>query len=112
MKSYAKRTFDHYAAHGVNASFVVGDSYEPGYKERKITTFAARKGREDEGEAVQIELTIETRYEKTSRQQCASLSFDAATWNALVEFVKENHEVPRVPFSERVKAIKAEGGTG
>jgi hypothetical protein len=95
MLDFIKRTFDHYAAHGRNASIVLKKIDGSAGGEQKITTLSFRQGRLDEGEAVQAEIAIETIYPKTTRSQHASVSFDAETWAALVAFVEQSRELDR-----------------
>lgn len=104
---FAKRTHEHYAAHGKNASYVVRGRYQvPGSlgvgMTTKTVTATFRKGREDEGEAVQMHIDVRTDYNSgKSREDFAGFSFDAATWAAIVAFVQENHELPMLGVAER-----------
>lgn len=97
----AKRTFDHYASSGKNASYVVRSRYEtPGSlgvgSVTKTVTATFRKGREDEGEAVQMAVDVYAAFQSgRSREEFASFSFDAETWAAIVEFVTENRTLER-----------------
>jgi len=86
---------EHYAAHGKNASKVVRSRYRAMASlgvggVTKTTTLAIRKGRDDEGEAVQIEVTIEQSYDSgRNTSMGASVSFAPEVWAAIVEWVKE-----------------------
>lgn len=88
---------EHYAAHGTNASVVVKTIYADPMRSdsnaKKHTTLALRKGRADEGEAVQLEITVETIGKVRSTRKDASVSFDQATWDFIVEFVRKDRNL-------------------
>ena len=96
MTNLAKRTREHYSAHGVNAHFVVED-HESGSKHHTGHTYrlAIRRGREDDGEAVQIQVDVEKHHPTRTIQTSGYISLDQKTWDALVEFVKTNNTVTR-----------------
>lgn len=93
---FAKRTRDHYNAHGRNAHYVAEQRYTPSRQTcEQITRVGFRKGRDDEGEAVQMQINIDRVFEKRTVNISASISFDQKTWDAIVEFVKTNNTVTR-----------------
>ena len=89
----------HYAAHGLNSAIVVQTVYDDpkpsDFNARKVTTLQFRKGREQDGQAVQLEITVETVGKKRTVGTHASVSFDEGTWAAIVEHVKENRNIER-----------------
>jgi hypothetical protein len=103
MKSetIASRVFDHYAATGdINASYVARTLYESG-QAKKSATLAFRHGREEDGQAVQLEVTISSHFKTTTRTESASVSFGPALWSALVQFVERSRSVRRTTYAER-----------
>lgn len=103
---FAEREFDHYAASGENASYVVRSQYDTpgrGPQSTTTTTICLRKGRKEENEAVQMEICIRRDFEKASRQEYGTLAFTPEMWAAIVEFVQKNRSVEHLPFPEQKK---------
>lgn len=90
---------EHYGCSGENAHIVARAQYKsPGSLgagfPMKTTTIQFRHGRDDEGEAVQIEVCIEKRFDSGRRSsEFASVAFSPEVWAQIVEFVKENRTV-------------------
>ena len=91
------RTRDHYAAIGKNASYCIHQRHDESASE-----LAIRRGRVEEGEAIQIAFSHHT-FHKTRTITCyGHISLDQATWDALIEFVRENREIPEFTSKERM----------
>lgn len=95
---------EHYATHGKNAHIVARAKYKSvgslgaGFP-TKTTTVAFRHGREEDGQAVQMEITIDTRFDSgKTRSDSASVSLSPELWAAIVEHVKEDREIELPPY--------------
>lgn len=93
MITLAERLTRHYAAKGQNAAIVVRQCDE-GYNVTKITELQFREGRLDEGEKLQIEISISKNFRSgRSASQFASVSLSPELWNAIVEHVKQARDI-------------------
>jgi hypothetical protein len=99
-------TREHYAAHGVNASIVLKNSYAGcGKEDKKMVTMELRRGREEDGEAVQIALEVFTQYDSgRTSTTFGSVSLSQEVWDAVVEHVKANRNIEMQPYSTKKKA--------
>lgn len=94
---------DTYEASGPNAHIVFETKRED-YKTTKIDTIALRRGREQDGEAVQIAIHITTRFESgRSRQEFGSFSLTAEQWAEIVDWLKVGRNADGSKF-EKVEA--------
>jgi hypothetical protein len=99
--SFAKilKASEHYAAHGQNASIVIRTSYADPMRSdpnaKKQTTICLRRGRDNDREAVQLEITIETIGKARTTRKDASISLDQQTWDAIVKHVRANRTIAR-----------------
>ena len=94
------RTRNHYASHGQNASYCVEHRDDD-----SLTEVSFRRGRVDEGEAVQVSINVSKFHPKRTVQMFGHLALSQEVWDKIVEFVTENREIP-FPTSQERRSTK------